>query len=301
MLSVSAYDVAAALRARQLGMPVKKLHKLLYYCQGHHLATFGEPLFVETIAAYDMGPVVTSLWFQEEQGQPPPTSTGLDEAQLGTVGYVLSRYGELSDTDLKHLTRSEPPWQLADATRVPGGRARIERVWMSDYFRGAGATRSDGVGPFDPRTVAELLAGAEARRGDERKPDSWADIRQLIQDGRRSTDRGLPAGRYHHAQHRYHEVMRQVITRVEDDLHAQLKEAAAARGVSVNAFVVDVLTAAVGPVTARAALRRRAEATGRRMIPAAPDDPPSWGEVVAAGEEAGTAVSEALAAERAGR
>ena len=39
--------------------------------------------------------------------------------------------------------------------------------------------------------------------------------------------------------------MRQVITRVEDELHVQLKEAAAARGMSVNAFVVDALT----PVT----------------------------------------------------
>jgi hypothetical protein len=35
---VSAHDVAAALRARLPDLPTKKLHKLLYYCQGHHLA-----------------------------------------------------------------------------------------------------------------------------------------------------------------------------------------------------------------------------------------------------------------------
>ena len=29
----------------------KKLHKLMYYCQGHHLATFGEPLFAGVVAA----------------------------------------------------------------------------------------------------------------------------------------------------------------------------------------------------------------------------------------------------------
>jgi uncharacterized phage-associated protein len=40
---------------------VKKLHKLLYYCQGHHLATFGLPLFDESISAWDMGPVVGTL------------------------------------------------------------------------------------------------------------------------------------------------------------------------------------------------------------------------------------------------
>jgi hypothetical protein len=95
--------------------------------------------------------------------------------------------------------------------------------------------------------------------------------------------------------------MRQVITRVEDDLHARLKAAATARGMSVNAFVVDALTAAIGGATARETVRRRAEASGRRMVPPAPDTTPSWDDVVEAGAEAGTAVSEALAEERAGR
>jgi plasmid stability protein len=93
--------------------------------------------------------------------------------------------------------------------------------------------------------------------------------------------------------------VRQVITRVEDELHARLKEAAAARGISVNAFVVDTLAAAVGATTPREAVRRRAEAAGRRVLPPPPDDMPTWADVDAAGVEAGTAVSEALAEERA--
>jgi len=44
-MSASAHDVAAALRDRLPGLPTKKLHKLLYFCQGHHLAVKGEPLF----------------------------------------------------------------------------------------------------------------------------------------------------------------------------------------------------------------------------------------------------------------
>lgn len=95
--------------------------------------------------------------------------------------------------------------------------------------------------------------------------------------------------------------MRQVITRVEDELHARLKEAAAARGMSVNALVVEALAMAVGEATMRDVVRRRAEATGRRVVPPAPDETPSWDEVEAAGAEAGTAVSEALTDERAGR
>lgn len=41
MTTVSAYEIAAELRKRLPGIGTKKLHKLLYYCQGHHLSTFG--------------------------------------------------------------------------------------------------------------------------------------------------------------------------------------------------------------------------------------------------------------------
>jgi hypothetical protein len=69
-MTVSAHDVAAELRDRLPGLGAKKLHKLLYYCQGHHLATFGEPLFGENIGAWDMGPVVEPLW-RDERYEPP--------------------------------------------------------------------------------------------------------------------------------------------------------------------------------------------------------------------------------------
>jgi uncharacterized phage-associated protein len=95
-MSLSAHDVAAVLRDRLPGVPTKKLHKLLYYCQGHHLATFDKPLFSETISAWDMGPVVGTLWYAEKQGEVPRAPRQLDEAQLNTIGYVLSRYGSLT-------------------------------------------------------------------------------------------------------------------------------------------------------------------------------------------------------------
>ncbi len=60
-MTASAHDIASALRERLPGIGKKKLHKLLYYCQGHHLATFGRPLFSEQIYAWDMGPVVAAL------------------------------------------------------------------------------------------------------------------------------------------------------------------------------------------------------------------------------------------------
>jgi Antitoxin SocA-like, Panacea domain len=83
---VHATDVAAELRRHLPDLPTKKLHKLLYYCQGHHLAATGESLFSETISAWDMGPVVGTLWFAEKDRGPSPSATALTESQLNTVG-----------------------------------------------------------------------------------------------------------------------------------------------------------------------------------------------------------------------
>lgn len=125
MTNIQAHYVAAELRRRLPGVGVKKLHKLLYYCQGHHLATFDEPLFNESISAWDMGPVVGQLWRSEKDHGIATADAVLDEAVLNTVGYVVSRYGALTGNDLERLTHSEDPWIDADSKRDKGGTIRI--------------------------------------------------------------------------------------------------------------------------------------------------------------------------------
>ncbi len=96
--------------------------------------------------------------------------------------------------------------------------------------------------------------------------------------------------------------MRQLITRLDDDLHSRLKVAAQAAGTSVNALVVEVLQRAVdAPVDQRAALRQRAHDAGRLFVPPVPARVLPRDEVIASTRGAGTAVSEALAADREGR
>jgi antitoxin FitA len=95
--------------------------------------------------------------------------------------------------------------------------------------------------------------------------------------------------------------MRQLITRIDDDLHARLKERAAALGVSVNTYVADALRQAVGEQSSREALRARARAKGLLVEPPEPTSRPTWEELREAARGAGTAVSEALDADRAAR
>lgn len=181
MTVLSAHDVAAELRRRRPGLPIKKMHKLLYYCQGHHLATFGTPLFRETISAWDMGPVVGELWYAEGKGDEPISFEGPDEAGLNTVGYVLNRYGSLTGTDLEHLTHSETPWQRANAGRRPGTSARIAPEWIQDYFATVDQDEADRDAPLlDSQAVNEWLEGAEARLGEVVRPDSLDELRARL-------------------------------------------------------------------------------------------------------------------------
>jgi uncharacterized phage-associated protein len=90
---------------------VVKIHKLLYYCQGWHLAWFGEPLFHQEVAAWVNGPVVADLWHDEDKGRDTPSAIELDETKLSTIDFVVSRYGHLTGKQLIRLTHEEAPWR----------------------------------------------------------------------------------------------------------------------------------------------------------------------------------------------
>jgi Protein of unknown function (DUF4065) len=80
------------------GVGKKKIHKLLYYAHGHHLADLGTPLFSENVRAWRMGPVVGSLWQEEDRGEPAPEPHELSEVELDSIGYTISRYGNLNSS-----------------------------------------------------------------------------------------------------------------------------------------------------------------------------------------------------------
>lgn len=178
-MAATAADIAAGLRTRLPNLPTKKLHKLLYYCQGHHLASFGQALFPEAVSAFDMGPVVGSLWFRErESATPASTEPALTEAELNTIGYVVSRYGSLSGRDLEILTHHEDPWLRADESREPGGRVRIEREWMQEYFSSDAAT--DEL-PDPPDAVLDRWREVlDTDTGRDAAPDSVDELRRRL-------------------------------------------------------------------------------------------------------------------------
>jgi uncharacterized phage-associated protein len=159
-MTASAHDIAAAPRERLPGIGVKKLHRLLYYAQGSHIATFDRPLFSESIRAWDMGPVVAELWSDEDRSEPRPEPHDLGEAELNTVGYVASRYGPLSGNQLERLAHTEHPWQAGDARRKVGDSDRIEVQWIRRHFVAEAASDTDEDENLDPAGISASIANA---------------------------------------------------------------------------------------------------------------------------------------------
>lgn len=74
--------------------------------------------------------------------------------------------------------------------------------------------------------------------------------------------------------------MRQLITRIDDALHARLKARARDERRSVNALVTEILERSLPAATPRDRLRRRLRAEGRLVALGAPSHPPSRQEAI---------------------
>jgi uncharacterized phage-associated protein len=171
---VSAHDVAREIRARLGdGIGAKKLQKLLYYCQGWHLAWTGRPLFSERIEAWDMGPVVVDQWIGEKRASMGPAPLTLSGEQSSIVDYVLKRYGDLTGAVLGAMTHNEAPWREAVRNQT------ITQEAMRSFFETDEAMRARNseaarirahsdmytLGPR-PLDTATLEAIDRARRGE---------------------------------------------------------------------------------------------------------------------------------------
>jgi len=92
--------------------------------------------------------------------------------------------------------------------------------------------------------------------------------------------------------------MRQLITRIDEDLHRRLKKRAATQGRSVNAMVSELLRSAVNAQDERELVRARLRALGRLADIPRPRKVISRDAAIALTRGAGTAASQALADDR---
>lgn len=95
--------------------------------------------------------------------------------------------------------------------------------------------------------------------------------------------------------------MRQLIARVDEELHGRLKARAKAEGRSLNALVTELLRAGIAKNAIEARARARLQASGLRVVPVVEGSAPSRDAAIRATRGAGRAASKALGDERGAR
>ena len=120
------------------GITPLKLQKLVYYCQGFHLAMFDQNLFNDEIQAWLHGPVVEDLYHHFKSAGDnivePPHDINLDlftSEQLELLDEVIESYGQFSAWRLRNMTHEESPWKNA---YVAGKNNPISLRDMKSYF-----------------------------------------------------------------------------------------------------------------------------------------------------------------------
>ncbi len=136
----SARDVALEIERRLPGVGETKLHKLLYYVQGYHLAWEQGPAYAEDIQAWELGPVVSQVWhdrkhpwlkkFRRSVDSPKP----LPDSVHDITANVVSRFGEMSGQDLVEATHREDPWRLATDEGRNVANQVISHQSLAEYF-----------------------------------------------------------------------------------------------------------------------------------------------------------------------
>ncbi|QDK79755.1 DUF4065 domain-containing protein [Spirosoma sp. KCTC 42546] len=113
-----------------------KLQKLLYYCQGLHLAMYGKPLFSEQIFAWNYGPVVAEVYSQYKHfgakgiDVPDEINTSVfNDEQEELMNDVYELFGQFSALKLMEMTHEESPW------RTTAQNSEITHDKMVDYFK----------------------------------------------------------------------------------------------------------------------------------------------------------------------
>jgi len=136
----SARNVALEIERRLPGIGEVKLHKLLYYVQGYHLAWEQGPAFAEDIEAWELGPVVAQLWRNRKHrildkiGRSSRSGGALPESVRDITANVISRFGQMSGTDLIKATHSEAPWcRVTDEGQSIASQV-ISHQSLVDYF-----------------------------------------------------------------------------------------------------------------------------------------------------------------------
>ena len=121
-LDIARYFLFRAEKEDQELLSNLKLQKLVYYAQGIYLAMHGEPIFNDTIQAWNYGPVVPDLYHRfKEHGaegihaEPGFDPASIDKSTLDFLDEIFDAFGQFSAIRLMEISHSDKCWKDADS------------------------------------------------------------------------------------------------------------------------------------------------------------------------------------------
>jgi len=102
-----------------------KMQKLLYYAQAWYLVNFSKPLFDDQILAWNLGPVVKSVYDEYKEFRHTPIISEedfgenikqFDKDDLRFLDDFYDQFSSYSAHDLVNISHNEAPWKKAYKT-----------------------------------------------------------------------------------------------------------------------------------------------------------------------------------------
>lgn len=134
----TAQAVLDAIEDRKPNLPDTYKHNLLFFCQGHHLATHGIAMFGEPLHATPAGAIVTVT---------AGTDDKVSKKELGMVGWIMHRYAAMFPVDLRSLVTVSTAWQQGRSSTD----RTIDQAWLTEWF-----SRPDELSPEGRIAVADI-------------------------------------------------------------------------------------------------------------------------------------------------
>jgi uncharacterized phage-associated protein len=129
-----------------------KLQKLMYYCQGYHLALHDETAFDSKVCAWKHGPVITALYAEYNmygssdipQKEIKNIFSELTASAQEVIDFVLNKYGHMGAWALRQQTHREQPWLTHyDRPTNTVDNQEITSEEMKSYFEDQMITNQD--------------------------------------------------------------------------------------------------------------------------------------------------------------
>lgn len=117
------------------GVTNLKLQKILYLAQAYFLAKVGRPLFVDSIEAWEFGPVVPSVYHKLKKYKGEAMIATEDKAEISDedkelLKKVWDAFGGYSASRLVDITHAHTPWKEASKSLTK----KISNKAIGEYY-----------------------------------------------------------------------------------------------------------------------------------------------------------------------